>query len=245
MSKNIDAERPNLPPGWYVQLVGDRFDLEDWAYSLNGPFDPIVLPEADGNFLLKSSEFEAAETVDEVREKANALINRLNGAMTIMHGTRPARVGGIIRAEASGARHAYVFAEAAALAFGRCRARAIATVLGPNGKALPTPPPEPSDAQRWNYLAAGNDKIADLLEQLGKAEGWYEIYKTIEFASELVGGEHKLWALLGSSASDCKNLKQTANFFRHARAPRPKIPTAVGDAKSLLISMVRTALETT
>lgn len=241
--RKTDAGRLKLPPGWYVQLAGDKFDLEDWAYSLNEPFDPVVMEEPDGTFLLKSSEFDSATTAEEVREKAKALINRLNGAMTVMHGARPVQVGGIIQVDDSGGRHASVFGEAVAIALGRARARATSTVCGPNGEELPPLPPQPSDAQRWNTLAAADDRVADLLEQLGKAADWYEIYKTIEFARDLAGGEQKLWTLLGTSAVECRNLKQTANFFRHALAPRPKNPTPMADAKGLLNYMVRNVIE--
>lgn len=243
MSESSDTGMLYLPPGWYVQLIGDTFDLEDWDYSLNEPFDPVVIAEADGKFLMKSSEFDSAASAEEVREKAKALINRVNGAMSIMHGTTPMQVGAIIRADETGGRQSYVFAEAEGIALGRCRARATAIALGPNGEVIPPSPPQPSDAQRWNTIAADDDGVADLLEQHGKANDWYDIYKTIEFASLLAGGEHRLWTLLGPSAADCKNLKQTANFYRHARAPRPKSPTSVGDAKPLLNFMVRTTID--
>jgi hypothetical protein len=232
-----------LAAGWYVQITGDNFDLEEWDHSLNEPFDPVVLAEPDGNFLLRSSEFHTAQNAEEVREKAQALISRLNGAMSLTHGCSPVSLGGVIQAGENGARHAFVYAESSVIVLSSLRARVTATVSGPNGQVVPPPPPKPSDAQRWNAKAAGDDKVADLLEQLGKAKGWYEIYKTIEFASHLAGGERELWALLGSSAADCKKLKQTANFYRHARAPRPANPTPIGDAKPLLDMMVRKAIE--
>lgn len=47
--------RLRLTQGWYVQLRGDKFDLEDWEYSLNEPFDPVVMQEPDGSFLLRAA----------------------------------------------------------------------------------------------------------------------------------------------------------------------------------------------
>ncbi|MGI8705081.1 MAG: hypothetical protein ACR2JJ_04705 [Sphingomicrobium sp.] len=238
-----DEDRIVLEPGWYVQLLGDKTDLEDWVYTFNEPFDPVAMKDADGTVFLKSSEFEAAETAQEVREKGLALVARMNGAIALMHSARPVKLGGIIRADAEGRRHAHVFAEMAALEFGRCTARVTAVVLGPDGKPVPPPPPQPSTAQEWNSLATQDDDCADLLEQLGKADGWYEIYKAIEVAEHIAGGKHKLGQMLSDSRADCERMRRTANYYRHARAPRPETLATLSEAKSLLHFMVRTVLE--
>ena len=120
--------------------------------------------------------------------------------------------------------------------------RATAIVTRPDGLPDPLLPPQASEAQRWNAKATTDDDVADLLEQHGKADDWYEMYKAVELAERIAGGEHKLRQLLGGSAADCKNFKQTANFYRHARAPRPNTLTSLGEAKSLLNFMVREAL---
>ncbi len=232
---------PEFEPGWYVQLIGETLDLEDWDYTLNAPFDPITLKEQDGSYLLRSAEFQTASDALEVREKGKALINRLNGSMRLMHNSRPSKIGAIIQITEDGARLANVFAELSGLAL-RLRARGVLTSIGPDGLPLPPPPPEPSNPQRWNMLAANDDIVADLLEQLGKSENWYEIYKTIELAEKLAGGERKLKRLLGASGSNYKNLKRTANFYRHARETRPQNPTSLGEAQSLLNHIVQCAL---
>lgn len=232
-----------LSPGWYVQLLGDDADLEDWVYSLNRPFDPVAIKDNDGTYILASEEFAAATEATDVREKAQALIARLNGAMAIMHAACPVSCGGIYRVGEDGLRHVTVFGEMAAIEIGRCVVRATAVVLGPDGEPLPPPPPQRSVAQIWNDLAAQNDGVADLLEQHGQADGWYEIYKTIELAEGLVGGKHKLTKLLGGTGPDFLNMRQTANFYRHAKAPRPATPTRLADAKPLLNFIVREVLE--
>ena len=232
-----------LPPGWYVQLLGEPVDLEDWIYTLNEPFDPIAFRHEDDTHLLSSQEFTAATEAADVREKALALVARLNGAMAIMHAAGPVRCGGIYRVDEDGHRHVTVFAEAPMITLGRCVMRATVTVFGADGMPLPPPPPQPSAAQVWNDLASNNDDVADLLEQHGKAVGWYDIYKTIELAEGITGGKHKLERLLAASGSAFLNMRQTANFYRHARAVRPAMPTSLNDAKSLLNFIVRTVLE--
>lgn len=232
-----------LAPGWYVQLLGEPVDLDDWIYTLNEPFDPTAFMHHDGTYLLSSQEFTAATEAADVREKALALIARLNGAMAVMHAAGPLRSGGIYRIAEDGSQHVSVFAEGTAISVGRVVARATATVLGPDGQPLPPPPPQRSVAQLWNDLAAQNDDIADLLEQHGKADGWYEIYKTIELAEEVVGSKHRLAKLLGDTGAAFLNLRHTANFYRHARASKPEVPTRLEDAKPLLHYIVRTVLE--
>ena len=135
MADPLPPGRLQLPQGWYVQLSGEKFDLEDWEYTLNEPFDPVVMQEPDGTFLLKSREFDEARTADEVREKALGLINRLNGALALMHGTRPVTLAGVIGVDDQGRRHISVTMTGVGLAIGRARMRATATVLGPDGLA--------------------------------------------------------------------------------------------------------------
>jgi hypothetical protein len=231
-----------LEPGWYVQLLGDKTDLEDWVYTFNKPFDPVALQDVDGTVFLKSSEFDEAQTAEEVREKGLALVGRMNGAIALMHGARPVRLGAIVRVDNRGRRNAHVFAEMVAIELGRCIMRATAVVLGPDGRPVPPPPPQPSAAQAWNSLAAEEDDYADLLEQTGKADSWYEIYKAIEIAEHIAGGKHKLVRMLGSARAACERMRRTANYYRHARAPRPPTLTKLGEAKPLLHFMVQTVL---
>lgn len=234
-----------LQAGWYVQLEGEAFDLEDWEYTLNPPFDPVVQKYGEAEFLLSSTEFAQAKDANEVREKALALVARLNGAMAIMHSAKPVQLGRVVQVDAKGARHSTLYAEFADFTL-RSKVRATAVVLGPDGHPKPPPPPQPSAAQTWNEMASLDDDIADLLEQHGRAAGWYEIYKTIEVAEDIIGGNartKRLAGMLGASGSDFLAMRQTANYYRHARAPRPKNPISLHEAAPLLNYLVRTVLE--
>lgn len=239
-------DRPPPPrPGWYVQLEGNEGDLGDWCHSLNDPFDPVTELLPDGKTALRSADFEGLEDASEVRERALVLIARLNGAIGLWNGADPVRFGGVLRIDEAGNQRAWIFAELHANA-GRARVRGTATVIvtGPDGQPLPPPPPEPSMPQRWNELAELNDDTSDLLDQYGRADNWYDIYKTIEIAAHLVGSKHRLWRLAGAEAAKLKNLDRTANFFRHARgAPRPSSPVTLNEARPLLSWLVQRVLE--
>lgn len=224
-------------------MLGNKVDLEDWLYALIKPFDPVAIKDEDGSYLLSSKDFALATEAADIREKGQAVVARLNGAMSITLGSGPINCGGVYKIDGDGHRHVSIFAEMGVISLGRIAMRATAIAIGPDGEPLPPPPPQPSAAQKWNDFSTRNDHIADLLEQHGKAEGWYEIYKTIELAESIVGGKHKLEKMLGESCSDFRNMRQTANFYRHAKAFRPAALTNLTDAKPLLNFIVRTVIE--
>ncbi len=240
----MTSSTPAPRPGWYAQLDGEDFDLEDWRHSLNEPFDPVAEQLPDGKTVLRSSDFDDLDDASEVRERALVLIARMNGAIGLWNSARPVRFGGVIRIDEQGRQHAWVFGEMAAVEMGRCIMRATAVLLGPDGKPLPPPPPQPSQPQAWNRLAEQNDDISDLLDHFGRADNWYDIYKTIEVAAHLVDGKHRLWKIAQPETKACRNLDQNANFYRHARGvKRPDQPLSVSEAKPLLAWLVRAVLE--
>ncbi len=120
---------------------------------------------------------------------------------------------------------------------------ATITTYGPNGNALPPPPPQPSSVQLWDQTARDNDDVADLLEQIARADNWYDIYKSVEIMEGISGGEHKLRERLYPSSADFKNMRTTANYYRHARAHRPAQLTNLEDALSLLRFAARKVLD--
>lgn len=238
------AEATIPPPGWYALLTGHPIDLDDWCHSLNAPFDPIAEKLPDGRIALRSLHFEGLSDAEAVRARALVLIARMNGALALWNGARPVQFGGVLRIDVDGREQVTVFAELATFELGRCVMRATAVVLGPDGKPLPPPPPQPSQPQVWNRLADVDDDLSDLLDQFGRADNWYDIYKTIEIAAQVVGGKHRLWKLLEPEGKACRNLDRNANFYRHARGVRPpKEPINLSDAKAHLGWIVQRVLD--
>jgi hypothetical protein len=223
-------------------LEGDEVDLEDWRLSLGEPFDPSAFKLSSGETVLRSADFDGLTEAEEVRERALVLIGRLNGALKLWNDARPVRFAGVYQIDGQGKQHTYIFAEMAAFELGRCVMRATATVLGPDGQPIPPPPPRPSQPQSWNQLAQLNDDVSDLLDHFGRADNWYDIYKTIEFAEHLVGSEQRLWATLDADGKAGKRLKASANYYRHAKAYRPHNLLSLGEGKSILAVMIRKVL---
>lgn len=238
-----EESEPKLPEGWYASLQGDEVDRDDWCHSLNEPFDPVATKLPSGETVLASAEFQALNDAHDVRERALVLIGRLNGAIALWNGARPLRFGGVIRIDSDGKLHRTIFGEAAIEL--RVTARATGVVIGSDGKPKAPPPPTPSQPQSWNALAQTNDAVSEMLDHFGRADNWYDIYKTIECCEDICGGgEAHLLSLVGDRdrARLVKRLKTTANSYRHNKARGSPRSLTLRDARLVLAEVVRAAL---
>jgi hypothetical protein len=240
------TERPLMStPGWVARLKGHNFDLAAWECCLASPFDPHCerIPQDGQSILvLRSLGFSdgTGVTAETIRQLAIPLIDRLNGVMGVMENTETVKFDGVGRIDEHGQMHTTFFAEMHARA--RATATATGVALDANGNIIPPPPPVESATQRIIHLAENNDDIADLLMFASRADNWFDIYKAIEVAERLAGGTHRLWPLLGNMATQCQQMRRTANFHRHSSREQPPILTPIGDAKSLLAFIFRTII---
>jgi hypothetical protein len=228
-------------PGWLVELAGHAFDLRHWEQSLKPPFDPWFERVPHGPnciYSLRSRSFVDAQCADEVKELAIPLINRLNGALAIAADAERVTFESVFRIDDQGSMSFYITFEDHV----RVRDAMEIEVRDGSGTLIPPPPPEPSMAQKWAAVADNDDAIADMLTFVGRADNWFDIYKTIELAESLSGDERQLPKLLGVSRAKYKNMRTTANFFRHARGYRPKVLTDITDARALLSTIVEKIL---
>ncbi|MGE0742133.1 MAG: hypothetical protein AB7O98_12395 [Hyphomonadaceae bacterium] len=228
---------------WAVELIGHEADLAEVERALNPRFNPKI-EQVNGKLCLLSGEFEGLVKAEDVRERAHALIGVLNGAVLLLRGAQPVRGGCIFRVQDDGRIDQFIIAEAMLT----CRPvfmTATLVVTDQEGNVVPPLPPAPSDAQKWMDAATADDDIADLLTFLGRADNWFDLYKAIEMAERIAGGERKLPPLLGSSATDFKNARRTANCHRHiqSRAPPPARPATLEEARVQVQYAVRMVLE--
>jgi hypothetical protein len=226
---------------WGVRLEGHDFDLLDWMDTFQRPLDPWVEKVQQPGwtepfYVLRTAEFDAASSPNEVSERAGPLVDRLQGAMTLSRGGEPVKQTTVIefRPDGSIGRH---YAVSVGTAVVRTRASAAGVVLGKGGVTSPSPVQQP-DALRWNELVDGvdperSDLIADLLVHVGRCDNWFDIYKTIELAEKLADGEHSLQKLLRADSGTLKNARTTANFYRHARAIKPTNLASLAEARRL------------
>lgn len=229
-------------PGWYVTLRGHEADLSEWGYELKPPFDPHICKLSDNEIGLWSDDFQNAAEPGEVREFASGILRHLNGALKLSMRTEPVAIDAVVRRHEDGTLSRSHFLKAESAVFRIYASRPTLVAYDADGNLVPQPPPTPSEAQRWSQFARANDTAADMFDHFGRANNWYDIYKTIELAERLVGGAHKLKKLRGSSSADVIRLKRSANYYRHAAQPIPADLMDMREASAILAETVRAVL---
>ncbi|MBL8558802.1 MAG: hypothetical protein JNM47_08795 [Hyphomonadaceae bacterium] len=226
---------------WAVELVGDSADLVEFERVLDPNFDPRI-HRVNGKPALRSAELEALTGAQDVRDRARGLIDVLNGAVVLLRAADPVRPGAVFRVKDDGGVDTTVFADLSL----RLRAVVLSgtvVIRDADGNIVPPPPPTANKAQVWAQAAVADDDIADLLTFLGRANNWFDLYKAIEMAEKLVGGEHTLQNMLGSTGTSFKNARTTANWHRHARGHKPTAPATFDEALTLVKFAANLALE--
>ena len=169
-----------VEPEWMAVLDGDPIDLACWERALSAPHDPRCehLPFNDGFiWTLRDDRFNASMTADEIKSDAITLIDQLNGALSTTDHAEPLKFRGVGRIGEDGKINIHIYAEVHACA--RSSVTATAESRDANGNLVPPLPSKPSLPQKWIKAAEENDDIADLLVFAGRADNWFDIYKTI------------------------------------------------------------------
>jgi hypothetical protein len=232
-------------PGWGAIVEGEPTDLDDWAFTLKEGFDPWVEIHADKT-VLRSASFDQLTSANEVRDRALALIERVNGALAVSCRPNPARFGGVIQFAEDGTQHRTLFGEMKAVE-SRSKVRGFGVVIGRDGKPVPPPPPQPTEVQQWVEVAETDDLLNDALVFFGRPEDWFDIYKALECLCQRAGGEHAFLALNWEPQSEVKRLKRSADWFRHARRKNDRLenPMPLSEARALLGKLLGRALRET
>jgi hypothetical protein len=225
--------------GWGAKILGRPKDLSQWAASLKPPDDPWVEVHR-GEHVLRAQSLDESGSAGEVKGRAVAQIERLNGAMALFSaGAEPVKFAGVIEFR-DGALHETMFVEHGEIILsGTSFFSATAT----GGSAAP---PGPSEVQQWMSIADGDDLLEDALIYFGRATDWFDIYKTLEclILKFGAGNEEKFIGLDWAPAASVRLLKRTANWARHARQKfdPPPNPMPLKEARQLLAQLVRRAL---
>jgi hypothetical protein len=232
-------------PGWGVIVKGDDApDLGRWANASKEAYALWVEIHGDQT-VIRSTSLDELASADEVRDRAVALIERLNGALALSQHA-PIRFDSVIRFAPDGGIHRTMFAESAMLAVSGMPVDS--TVIGPDGKPRPPPPPQPSEIQRWAVIAEGNDLLDHALRYFGKGADWPNIYKALECLYQRANGWHAFLALNWEPEEEVKRLKYSADWarkwVRHPKATGnpPKDPMSLKDAHALLGRLLSRAL---
>jgi len=213
-------------PNWLVRLKGEKFDLEDFSSLLRSPEHTVI--EENGSYYLKSSDFDSLSSADEVRERAIAIIDMLNGAMKLhIHNFRGVFEDGVTLIKEDGSRHHYAYLGGTIAA----RAKVSATVTTSNGTQQIAP--QPSNVESWLSLAKGDKAVADALHFF-RENTWISLYKVYEIIRDDVGG--KITTNGWASKTRLGLFTQTAQSARHASKKKspPAQPMSILEAESLI-----------
>jgi hypothetical protein len=245
-----------MPKQWGALLSGHERALCDWREMLKPPFDPWV--EVHGpDHVLRSESLDGLTSMNEVRDRVLAHIERLNGAMSIARHSQLLQFAGVaeLRPDRESRPtivvHRTVFATGGTYALSG--AHGVSMTLGLDGKPMETPPKR-SDVQSWAAIADGDDLLEDALIYFGRASlsdpehpptFWFDIYKALECLMQRAGGETPFISLGWAPPEDVKRLKRTANWARHARRkfPKPSPATTEQEARDLMSRLFRKAFE--
>ncbi len=232
-----------VTPGWAVELIGEEFDLDDLREMLHRRVSgcPWVedYSQLDGlKLLLRSPGWDHLDEARDVSSDANRIVEMLNGAgpLLVDENARPISIGQIMKFKPDGSRDKVPVVITASATISGARARGTVTVSGP----APIPPKETS-LQKWLIAAEEEDTRAELLVHLSRADNWFDIYKAIELAETLLGGEQ---AAKVAAGSDWKRIKQEANVHRHApgRCEPPKMRPTFQEARLFVLRSLRRIL---
>jgi hypothetical protein len=228
-------------PKWLVRLGGERLDLEDLPSLLCSPEHTVI--EEDGSYYLKSSDFDSLGSADEVRERALAIIEMLNGAMKLhIPSFRGVYEAGVTLIEEDGRRHHYVYLEASLTL--RSKLSVNPTVTTSNGTRQMTPPP--SDVHSWISLAKTDKAVADALHFF-RDNTWISLYKVYEIIREDAGDEEAIIRNGWVTKQALTRFRQTAqskaalgDLARHAASgfKPPSQPMTIQEAGSLLRGVI-------
>ncbi len=220
---------------WRVRLEGHKFDLQALAAAFTS--DDLNVTEQDGGYVLRAREFEALTDAGEVREKAEAIVQSLNGlGKTLLNGFERVAVGGVTLIESETVRHNYVTFSGNA----RIRSNMTAELYG--GTDAPAAKPD----LQMLFGLTHDPEVAKALRIFGSGDlDWRDLYVVFEVIEGDAGKAIREgdWA----SAAVIKNFKHTSNSVgalgdvaRHGKESTqpPKNPMSLDDARSLVRNLL-------
>jgi hypothetical protein len=230
-----------------ILLLGSAEDLEDWTWAFRPPAEPqLVWVERDGarHAVLKTTAFGDLDNDQEVYDRAVPFVERLNSSMALSGQKTKVEVGGVAEFRSGEDVRFNHFLSVNEVVTLRVRVgRPTITVTDTEGNVVPPDPPSRSEVQVWSALADTDDIVAEMLIHFGRADNWYDLYKTWELAKKRVGGEHtKAWGEI-TEGLRAKDMSRTANFFRHATTPRPEVMLEFEGARAVLRHIVHNVMK--
>lgn len=213
-------------------------------FFFNDLLDPRLQVIIEDEIYLISADFEVLTSIESVWKKANSLCESLDAIAKLSLGEHAAILtkNKIAERMPDGTKKAVSFCTATFVAGFHIHVKP--TVIGPDGKALPPPPPLET---LWSKLAIENSNVREAL-------GYYRelnlksFYKVYEVLRDDFGGDRLLKKQPWVNSSRLERFLRTVNHpeasgnqSRHARnkAQRPSNPMPFHEANSFIQSLLR------
>jgi hypothetical protein len=223
---------------WHVELVADRFDLEDLPDFLAAPNLRVV--EEEGSFWLESESLNRLEQSGDVHREARALLPLINAYARLRRANhKDVAIGSRVEETTPEGRKKH-----AVVAVGTIEARTKVNAVRISQGGVPVPPPAPRE-YRWTDLAFQDPDVREALVVWGsKPHDWANLYKVYEVVSSRADIVAEGWA----SRAELRFFTHTANHpagagdeSRHGRSatqpPKNPMPPSIAD------SLITRALE--
>jgi hypothetical protein len=223
------AESEKEIVSWGFILRGNDSDLALIQRIFTG-VDDIWIEIISSQYNLRSSRFDVPATADEARRIAEEILAMVNGTMKVYYTSRQIVVlGNTFACFRDGTRSIYQYISASMRGEG---------LLNMGGDA-----PLPPEPLRWFKLAQQDPNVADALRQYTKSDDWFDIYNVYEIIRCALGNTASLNTRGWASGRKLDLLRQTANYYRHARTAPPSNPMPHVEARDLIRLILRRWLD--
>lgn len=232
-----------VPNKWAVAVEGDEQDLQDAAELFAvGKVTVRRGVVTSGDAVLLAEEIELLQSVEEVRDAAERMINVVNGILFLEEPARtPLRVVGIHERNATGGWGVAVICGSADAMIRGVKSKGMAGVA----------PPIPSPQSAWMLKGLEDDVVEDVLVYLRGRPDWFNLYKAYE-TMESDFGKHSSQqqsTIKWPDRSLRSQFRQDAQLYRHSRSwwNRKRIPNTspmtLREASTFIRTMARGWLE--
>ena len=245
---DMPHDSPGTPGRYAVVLTGDEWDLERIHEHLR---DEIRLEQHEDVWMLIADAFDRCTTPQDVHERAEAMVEALQGLDRIrLDGRRPLLLGRVIEFRPDGTRTEHVFAKAE-IAVAVARAHAAGVVTYPDG-TVPVAPPVPS----WEpelELAASDDRVWLAFVLLAGDPSWQRLSNALDLPLSDERTDRRAGVVsrgvssrqLGRFTSTANSAKVLGKDARHGRLDwePPRNPMTLAEATELVRRVVDAWIE--
>lgn len=224
-------------PKWIAAISGNDVDLAELQKSLVGP--DLRVSHQQGSYVLESSRFDLLTTPEQVKNKANEILEVLSGASRVAFGLiSPLSASWVATINDDGSRNVYMTATAR-VAF---RDTASVVITREDGTVETINPAD--EVPRIAGVAEEYADAAEVLKLLAKGiDDWVNLYRIYEIIKRDTGGDRQIAEQGWATAARLNNFRHTANSpdsigheARHGVQTNepPPTPMDISEAKTLI-----------